>query len=175
MPGRRPLLFYFINGLSITRLVLGPVIAITIFSELRLISFFLFISAVMTDLLDGYLARRFNLTSEFGRNCDGVADLSIIILPIIPLAIIGDLPDFFVVIVVTAGVLVSLQTLLNTAKNKRIFIPKRRISGVINSYFIYTALAFSILNFVHKTLAILLATFILILTVYDYFFYNPEK
>jgi len=175
MLSKRPPLFYFINGLSVARLALGPIIAITIFSELRLISFFLFIFAVMTDLLDGYLARRFNLTSEFGRNCDGIADLSIVIFPIIPLAIIGDLPDFFIVIIISAGALVFLQTILNTAKKRVIFIPKRRVSAVINSYFVYAAIAFSILNFVHKTLAILLATFILVLTIYDYFIYNPEK
>lgn len=175
MLSKRPSLFYFINGLSAVRLILGPIIAVTIFSELKLLSFTLFLFAVFTDLLDGYLARRFNLTSEFGRNLDGIADLSIIVLPIIPLAILGDLPDFFVVIVVTAGVLVSLQTLLNTAKNKRIFIPKRKISGVINSYFIYAAIAFSIVNFVHKTLSIVLSSFILILTIFDYFFYNKEK
>lgn len=175
MQNNKKFVFYIVNGLSALRLLLGPILLTMIFLEVRLISFFLFLFAVFTDILDGRLARKFNVCSEFGKNLDGLADLSIIVLPIIPLAILGDLPDFFIVIVVAAGILVFLQTILKTEEKGELIIPKRRVSAVINSYFIYAAIAFSILNFVHKTLALILASFILVLTIFDYFIYNPEE
>lgn len=175
MLNKRPPLFYFINSLSVLRLLLGPVVALTIFSELRVIAFFLFILAASTDFFDGSLARRFKLTSEFGRNCDGIADFSLIFSTTIPLVVLGELPDFFVIIMIIAASLVFLKTIFNTARKGQIIIPQRRVSAVINTYFLYMAISFSILNFVHKPLAIFLSAFIIVLTIFDYFIYHPEK
>lgn len=175
MEGRRPLLFYFINGLSFCRFIAGPIIAWLLFSELRIIAFILFVFAIFTDFLDGYLARYFKLTSEFGRNCDGIADFSLTIFSLGPLVIFGDLPDFFVIIMIVAGTLVFLKTFFNTVKKGQISIPQRRISAVINAYFLYLAIGCSILNFVHKPLAIFLSSILIVLTIFDYFIYNPEK
>ena len=65
---------YFINLLSISRIFFG----IFIFTLLMLnthISFALplFIIAGFTDYLDGYLARKFNLVSDFGEIMDPIS------------------------------------------------------------------------------------------------------
>lgn len=154
---------------------MGPIVALLIFYQLRFFAFIVFALAVVTDFFDGYLARKFKLTSEFGRNCDGVADFFLTIFTITPLVIFGDLPDFFVIIIIIAGTLVVLKTFFSVIKKGQIKIPERRVSAVINCYFLYLAVGFSILNLVHKPLAIFLSAFIIVFTVFDYFIYHPEK
>jgi len=175
MQRKRQLLFYFINTLSVCRLILGPIIAFFLFHDFRLVAFVFFFFAVITDFFDGYLARKFKLTSEFGRNCDGLADFSIILFPIISLIILGDLPDFFIIIMIIASTLIFLNVLFQTIQRRKIEIPERRVLAVINAYVLYLAIGFSIINLIYKPIIIFFSSFIVVLTIFDYFIYNPEK
>lgn len=65
------------NLLTISRIVVIPVIFLSIYIQAELWSIFaavLFIIASITDYLDGYLARARNQTSAFGRLLDPIAD-----------------------------------------------------------------------------------------------------
>ena len=65
------------NGLSLSRLVLSSLFVV-IFSETDPVLFILALSfalmALLTDFLDGYLARRWNAASELGYFLDGMGD-----------------------------------------------------------------------------------------------------
>ena len=79
---------YFINLLSISRIFFG----IFIFTLLMLnthISFALplFIIAGFTDYLDGYLARKFNLVSDFGEIMDPISDKILIVIVLFGLSV----------------------------------------------------------------------------------------
>lgn len=43
----------------------------------------LFISASITDFLDGYIARKFNMTSNFGRMLDPIADKAMVVIALL--------------------------------------------------------------------------------------------
>jgi cardiolipin synthase len=62
------------NLLSIARLVLIPVVAWQLAAEAYEIALPLFLAAALTDLADGFIARRFRLTSRLGALLDPVAD-----------------------------------------------------------------------------------------------------
>lgn len=65
------------NILTIIRIFLVPVFLVFILSPdfpSRLASFFVFITAAITDFLDGRIARLFNQRSEFGKFADPLAD-----------------------------------------------------------------------------------------------------
>jgi CDP-diacylglycerol---glycerol-3-phosphate 3-phosphatidyltransferase len=62
------------NGLTLARLVLGPIVLVTLLSAEVRLSFCLFVIAMLTDLCDGYLARRSNRVTEFGKLMDPLAD-----------------------------------------------------------------------------------------------------
>lgn len=66
------------NILTVFRILLVPVFAFALWdhpSDLaRLIAFALFAVASVTDWLDGYLARKWNAGSDFGRMLDPIAD-----------------------------------------------------------------------------------------------------
>lgn len=50
-----------------------PIVALML-AELWMAAFVLFVAAALTDFLDGWLARRWNQVSEFGRFLDPIAD-----------------------------------------------------------------------------------------------------
>ena len=63
------------NILTIIRILLVPVFPSSSSSDfVRLASFFVFVTAAITDFLDGRIARLFNQRSEFGKFADPLAD-----------------------------------------------------------------------------------------------------
>ena len=64
------------NFHPLLRFLAVPVMAWFIIAgdDKRLLSFVLFLSIWLTDLLDGYIARRFNQTSDFGKLFDPLVD-----------------------------------------------------------------------------------------------------
>jgi CDP-diacylglycerol---glycerol-3-phosphate 3-phosphatidyltransferase len=63
--------------LTLIRIALIPVLVLVFFSDMRHhyhIAAFIFVAAALTDWLDGYLARKYNLESAFGAFLDPVAD-----------------------------------------------------------------------------------------------------
>ncbi len=66
------------NALTILRLFLVPVFIITYMSggdlTVRVVAALIFILASATDVLDGYIARKYNKITDFGKLADPVAD-----------------------------------------------------------------------------------------------------
>ncbi len=62
------------NALTILRLLLGPAVFYNILQDEREIALILFLGALLTDFLDGQIARRYHLESAFGRLVDPIAD-----------------------------------------------------------------------------------------------------
>ena len=65
------------NVLSVFRLILIPVFILTFFSTLRsrmILAALILILSGLTDILDGMIARNFNLITELGKILDPVAD-----------------------------------------------------------------------------------------------------
>ncbi len=63
------------NVLTISRIILTFVVVYFIFTRRHIVTIIVFFTlAALTDFLDGQLARRFNWTSEFGRQADMIAD-----------------------------------------------------------------------------------------------------
>jgi CDP-diacylglycerol---glycerol-3-phosphate 3-phosphatidyltransferase len=65
------------NLLTLLRIALIPVLVVVFYSGIKHhnhIAAFIFVAAALTDWLDGYLARKYNLESSFGAFLDPVAD-----------------------------------------------------------------------------------------------------
>ena len=62
------------NILTIIRFLLIPIVVIYIFSGNYILAFVFFTISGITDIADGFIARKFNLISNFGKLMDPLAD-----------------------------------------------------------------------------------------------------
>jgi CDP-diacylglycerol---glycerol-3-phosphate 3-phosphatidyltransferase len=114
------------NILTGLRLVLVPIFLLALFSgnghEIagRIAAFVIFGVACITDRLDGLLARNYGMATEFGAFVDPIADKALIGSALIGLSMLGDLPWWVTVVILTRELGV---TLLRLAVIRRGVIP----------------------------------------------------
>jgi len=77
------------NGLTVARLFLGPVILACLLAGQTAAAFYLFLAAMVTDLYDGYLARRSHSVTEFGKLMDPLADKVLVSLSLVGFVLTG--------------------------------------------------------------------------------------
>lgn len=94
------------NLLSMLRLLLVPLFLLLIVAGDYVAALLVLIAAGLTDLLDGYLARRLNQVTRLGRVLDPAADRLYIFAALIGLAARGLVPWWIVAIVVTRDLLI---------------------------------------------------------------------
>lgn len=90
------------NKLSIIRVALIPVIVILLYQPsdaCRIIAGALFIIASLTDFLDGYIARKYNLVTNFGKFIDPVADKLLVLTTLIMLLHRGQTEAWIIIII----------------------------------------------------------------------------
>ena len=100
------------NLITGLRFILVIPISISIYQGNYFIALVLFIIAGLSDGLDGYLARRFNWTSEFGQFADPLADKCLILATLLALAFSERLPLWFVYTMLTRDGLVLIGSML---------------------------------------------------------------
>ena len=92
------------NALTVFRLVLVPVFVVALFAHgghatgWRVLAWAVFAVASITDRIDGDLARKHNLVTEFGKLADPIADKALIGAALIGLSALGDLPWWITVV-----------------------------------------------------------------------------
>lgn len=88
------------NILTIIRFLFIPVILYYIFTGNYLLGFIFFTVSGITDILDGCIARKFNLISNFGKLMDPLADKLTQISVLAALVIVNIIPVWILIIVV---------------------------------------------------------------------------
>ncbi len=90
------------NKLSIARVLCIPVIVTLLHfpsDTCRIIAAVLFIIGCLTDFLDGRIARKHNLITDFGKFIDPVADKLLVLTTMIMLIHSGKMPAWIVIII----------------------------------------------------------------------------
>lgn len=80
------------NLLSLLRLLLVPLFLWVSVRQMYTAAFVIFVSAAVTDILDGMIARRFNLRSRIGALLDPAADKTLMVCGYLFYTTSGDLP-----------------------------------------------------------------------------------
>ncbi|PKN22189.1 MAG: CDP-diacylglycerol--glycerol-3-phosphate 3-phosphatidyltransferase [Deltaproteobacteria bacterium HGW-Deltaproteobacteria-3] len=94
------------NLLTIGRILLVPLLVIFLLDGREMAAFWVFVVAGVTDALDGFLARVLKQKTEFGAFIDPIADKLLLITSYITLAVLGILPKWLAVIVVSRDVII---------------------------------------------------------------------
>ena len=105
-----------------------PVVVWAIASGQMLIAFLLFLAAGVSDAVDGYLAKRFGMTSELGAFLDPVADKVLIVSIYVALGITGVIPLWIVILVVSRDIMIVGAIMLSWLIDRPVEIKPHMIS-----------------------------------------------
>jgi cardiolipin synthase len=94
------------NLITLGRILLVPVVVWAIASGTMWIAFVLFVAAGVSDAVDGYLAKRFHMTTELGGLLDPLADKALIVSIYITLGVNGAIPRWLVILVVSRDIMI---------------------------------------------------------------------
>ena len=72
--------------------------------------------ATITDILDGYLARKLNQITEFGKVIDPLADKVLIVFVVFNLFLLGEIPYYYFYMIIARDVLILIGGLIVSKK-----------------------------------------------------------
>lgn len=87
------------NKLTTLRMLLVPVFIIIYLLGYEIVSLVIFATASFTDFLDGYLARKYNLVSNYGKIMDPLADKLLVTSALVCMVQTGLVPAWMVIII----------------------------------------------------------------------------
>ncbi len=91
------------NKLTLIRVLMVPIFVILMyqdFSSARIVATIIFAAASFTDFLDGHLARKNNLVTNFGKFADPLADKILVCSALILLTSANEVPAWMVIIII---------------------------------------------------------------------------
>ena len=100
------------NKLTVARMIIVPFLVVFLLTgwggdAIRYISLALFVVASVTDWFDGYLARKNNLVTNFGKFMDPLADKLLVCSAMICMIELNRLPAWFVIIIIGREFIIS--------------------------------------------------------------------
>ena len=109
-----------------------------------IIAGFLFIIASLTDFLDGYIARKYNLITKLGKILDPMADKLLQFSALVGLWVMNIIPFWITLIFFLKEVFMGLGA-LKLLKNKDVVVPSKWF-GKLSTVFFFIAIIFSMLS-----------------------------
>ena len=109
------------NKLTLLRIILTPVFMAVLymgFPGANWVALAIFIIASFTDLLDGKIARKYNLVTDFGKFADPLADKILVTAAMLWFVELGQMPAWALLIVVTREFAVSGLRMLASNKGR---------------------------------------------------------
>ncbi|MBL8008592.1 MAG: CDP-diacylglycerol--glycerol-3-phosphate 3-phosphatidyltransferase [Ignavibacteria bacterium] len=140
------------NQLSILRIILTPVFLYFFLSEnplYRKLSMLVFFIATITDWYDGWHARKFGLVSAFGIFIDPLADKILTSAAFIGFCILGIMPLWMLVVIVTRDIVITLMRSYREYKGRTMktsFIAKTK-TFIQMTYIFIVIILVSLLSF----------------------------
>ncbi len=171
------LLFPFdATGVTIPKLFINESIVVDI---KYLISGVLFIVAALTDFIDGYIARRCNMVTDFGKMLDAIADKVLVNVILVILASTGFISAIIPVIIIARDTIVDSIKMVAGSKG--------RVIGAIATGKIKTAcmmvgitltlfynLPFELMNIRISDALLIIATILSVVSAVQYFYMNKD-
>lgn len=99
------------NAISLARLLSMPVVVLLMLYQKMTSAFWVFVLASISDAIDGYLARKFNIGSTLGVYLDPLADKILLVAVFLVLGHMGSASILLVSFVVTRDVLILTSVL----------------------------------------------------------------
>ena len=137
------------NLITLARILAVPVIVWAITAGEMRLAFILFLVAGLSDLVDGFLAKRFGMATELGAYLDPLADKAMIVSIYVALGIVEAMPRWLVILVVSRDILIVGAVILSWLVDKPVKLKPLTVSKlntvaqIVYATFVLAALAFS--------------------------------
>jgi cardiolipin synthase len=166
------------NLITLGRILLVPIVVWAIATPGAMwIAFLLFLAAGVSDAVDGYLAKRFQMTTELGAYLDPLADKALIVSIYLTLGINNLIPRWLVILVVSRDILIVGGIMLswlvgNPLKIKPLLVSKlNTVAQIVFACVVLGSLGFSIPA---DTLIVVLMGLVAVLTLLSIAAYLAE-
>ncbi len=164
---KRFLIPQIITGL---RIVLIPPLLIFLFNDLIIECFILFTISWITDILDGTIARKLEVTSTFGAYFDAISDFVIIFILFFAF-ILKEIYPFWILIIIG---FMFLQFILTSKQKKPVYDPIGRYSGL----FLYIIIGITLIfadSLIYNILLIAMLGFFVLSLISRYYALHSQK
>ena len=118
------------NLITIARLLLVPLIVWLIVYGQAGFAFAVFVIAGVSDAIDGFLARQFDLRSDLGTYLDPIADKTLLVSIYVTLAIIGEIPVWLTILIVSRDFLIVGAVVLSWMLGEPTAVRPLRVSKI---------------------------------------------
>ena len=118
------------NLITLARILCVPIMVWAIASQAMLLAFVLFLAAGISDLVDGYLAKHFGMTSELGAYLDPLADKALIVSIYVALGINGAIARWLVILVVSRDIMIVSAVILSWLVGKPVAVKPLLVSKI---------------------------------------------
>ena len=109
------------NKLTLLRIILIPIFMVVLywgFPGATWVALAIFIIASLTDMLDGKIARKYNLVTDFGKFADPLADKMLVTAAMLWFVEIGQMPAWMLLIVICREFAVSGLRMIASDKGR---------------------------------------------------------
>ena len=162
------------NKLTLLRICLIPVFVIVMLSQMNnffLISCIIFILASITDFLDGRIARKHNLVTDFGKFMDPLADKLLVLSALICMIEYNLVAGWMVIIIVARELTVSILRAIAADNGGKIKTTSQMIAIIL--LLIGANYSNETIVFI-GTIAMYIATIFTLYSGIDYLYKNKE-
>lgn len=100
------------NKLTVARVIMVPFFVVFLLTDFagtssKWIALLIFVAASLTDYLDGHLARKYHLVTDFGKFMDPLADKLLVCSALICLVELGRIPAWMVIVIIGREFIIS--------------------------------------------------------------------
>jgi cardiolipin synthase len=118
------------NLITIGRLIIVPLVIVMIGQGRWAAAFILFVVAGISDAIDGFIARRFDMRSEFGAYIDPLADKALLVSIYVTLSVVGVIPSWLAIVVVSRDVMIVSAIILSWLMARPVEIKPLAVSKI---------------------------------------------
>ena len=106
------------NKLTMARIIMVPIVMALMIAQQNIAALIVFAIASITDFLDGYIARKYNLVSSFGKIMDHLADKLLAFGALIAFIQIGIVSVWAPIIIIAREFFVTSMRVVAVSKGK---------------------------------------------------------
>lgn len=169
------------NKLTMLRVIMIPVFLIVLLSGFvstplnRYIAVIIFMAASFTDYLDGHIARKYNLVTNFGKFMDPLADKLLVAAALISMVELGDIAAWIVIVIISREFIITGFRLI-AVENGRVIAASMwgKAKTVSQMIMIIIVLSGILQGSIINTVLIYLAAVLTIISGVDYIVKNIE-